>query len=216
VARLLTLMRSSHIRIVAPNTPMAIARVSTTSVVAVGRAPRDFSNRLVGHPTRSPQLARVAFREHIPTDAASSGNGMPRSYFLSRSRRVLCIAGTAFCAGCATGHSKPAAASHGLPDPDLIGAFSDDYGNNFRISATLFEQLPRARFHIVEWHAADRFLIAHNDASNPGDAGLWTRIDWVPLDGMAPFTWGFCMSAFRAATQDAARTAPEPNIRFRE
>lgn len=136
---------------------------------------------------------------------------MTRSSIVSRSVRSVCIAVAAFFAGCATGRATPASTREGSPDPSVIGEFTDDYANSFRISEALFEQLPRARFHIVEWHAAERFFIAHNDASNPGDAGLWTRIDWMPLDGMPPFTWGFCMTAYRAATQDAARATPEPN-----
>lgn len=94
------------------------------------------------------------------------------------------------------------------PDPSVIGAFTDDYGNSFRISETLFEQLPHGRFQIAEWHADERFFIAQNGASNPADAGLWTRIDWTPLDGMAPYTWAFCMTAYRAVTREAARATP--------
>lgn len=74
-----------------------------------------------------------------------------------------------------------------------------DYGNNFRIAAERIEQLPRSRFHVVEWNASGQFLIARNDDANPGDAGRWTRIDWMPLDGLAPYVWGFCMTAYRAA-----------------
>ena len=96
----------------------------------------------------------------------------------------------------------------GAPPTDLLGRFADDYGNNFRIAAALFEQLPRGRFHVVEWNASGRFLIARNDDANPGDAGLWTRIDWMALEGMAPYVWGFCMTAYRAASEAAARSTP--------
>jgi hypothetical protein len=44
----------------------------------------------------------------------------------------------------------------------------------------------------------------------------WTRIDWAPLSGMAPYTWAFCLSAYDAATADlaeAARTARRDNLR---
>ena len=33
--------------------------------------------------------------------------------------------------------------------------------------------------------------------------GLFTRIDWVRLD-MAPFTWAFCMTAYKATPADSA------------
>lgn len=93
----------------------------------------------------------------------------------------------------------------GAPPTGLLGRFADDYGNTFRIAAERFEQLPRGRFHVIEWNANGQFLIARNDEANPGDAGLWTRIDWMPLDGMAPYVWGFCITAYRAASEAAAR-----------
>lgn len=96
----------------------------------------------------------------------------------------------------------------GAPPTGLLGHFADDYGNDFRISAGLFEQLPRGRFHVVEWNMSAQFLIARNDDANPSDAGLWTRIDWMPLEGMAPYVWGFCMTAYRAASEAAARATP--------
>jgi hypothetical protein len=98
-----------------------------------------------------------------------------------------------------------------LDPSQLQGAFLDDYGNRFRISDTLWEQLPHGRFHIVEWHAAQQFFVAQNDAANSADANLWTRIDWMPLTGMAPYTWAFCMTAYQAPTRDSARNTTAPN-----
>lgn len=94
------------------------------------------------------------------------------------------------------------------PPALLLGDFEDDYGNAFRLSADRFEQLPSGRFQIVEWQVREQYFIAQNDAANPGDAGLWTRIDWMPLEGMSPYVWGFCMTAYRAATAEAARATP--------
>jgi hypothetical protein len=97
------------------------------------------------------------------------------------------------------------------PPPLVIGSFIDDYGNSFRLSPTFFEQLPRNRFHIVEWNASEQYFLARNDSANAGDAGLWTRLDWMPFTGMTPYTWGFCLTAYRAPTRDAARETPPPN-----
>jgi len=47
-------------------------------------------------------------------------------------------------------------------------------------------------------------LIAQNGASNPSDPGFWSRIDWMPLENMPPFTWAFCMSAYKAKTFEEA------------
>ncbi len=95
--------------------------------------------------------------------------------------------------------------------PEVIGQFVDDYDNEFRVSAVLFEQLPQSRFHIVEWNEAERYFVARNDPKNPSDPGRWTRIDWMLLEGVSPYTWGFCMTAYRAASREEARATPPPN-----
>jgi hypothetical protein len=92
--------------------------------------------------------------------------------------------------------------------PLLLGEFVDDYGNAFRITAAAWLQLPHGRFHIRQWHAAEQFLIAENDRANPEAGGRWTRIDWMPLSGMAPYTWAFCFTAYDAPSAAAARAAP--------
>ena len=97
------------------------------------------------------------------------------------------------------------------PPADLLGEFRDDYGNAFRITDSLFFHLPRARYHILEWNIGERFLIAQNDSGNPSDPGLWSRIDWMPFTGMAPYTWGFCLTAYKAATAALARATPAAN-----
>ena len=51
-------------------------------------------------------------------------------------------------------------------------------------------------------------LIAQNDSANAYAPGLWTRIDWVRLDGMAPYTWAFCLTAYDAPTRAAAEATP--------
>lgn len=51
---------------------------------------------------------------------------------------------------------------------------------------------------------ARRYLIAWNDSSNATAPGLWTRIDWIPLSGMPPYAWAFCLSAYEAPSRAAA------------
>ncbi len=99
-------------------------------------------------------------------------------------------------------------ASVGPPPAELLGAFHDDYGSRFDISDSVFVHLPRTRYRVVEWNVAERYLIAQNDAGNASDAGLWTRIDWMPFIGMAPYTWGFCLTAYKAPSSAAARATP--------
>lgn len=86
----------------------------------------------------------------------------------------------------------------------MMGDFIDDYDGRFSISATEFFQQPGNRYRITAWHPEGQYLIAQNGAGNRSGAGLWTRIDWVKLEGMAPWEWGFCFSAYDAPTAAAA------------
>ena len=65
---------------------------------------------------------------------------------------------------------------------------------------------------MVRWDAAGQYLIARNDSTNSHAPGKWTRIDWVELPGMAPYTWAFCLTAYDAPTQAAAEATP-PAVR---
>ncbi len=109
------------------------------------------------------------------------------------------VLGLAFAA-CA-GPRVPAAPA---PPPFLTGAFVDDYDDAFAITPDLWAQLPHGRFHIVRWNVAHGYLVAQNDSANTHAPGLWTRIDWVRLEGMSPYDWAFCMSAYEAPTAEAA------------
>lgn len=112
-------------------------------------------------------------------------------------------------AGCAI--ATPRAGERGAAPATLLGSFTDDYGNRFRISDSLFEQLPHGRFIIVEWNLPGQYFIARNDPANPSAGGKWTRVDWIPLAGMPPWTWGFCMTAYDAPTRAAAVATAPPN-----
>jgi hypothetical protein len=120
--------------------------------------------------------------------------------------RLVAIVGA--LAGCIPRSSAPLPAAD-LPPAELLGRFRDDYENAFNVSRETWEQLPHGRYHIVEWHSDLHFLVAQNDFMNPGDPGLWTRIDWIALNGMAPYAWAFCMTTYNAPARDVARaTAP--------
>jgi hypothetical protein len=100
------------------------------------------------------------------------------------------------------------------PPAFLLGTFSDDYDGRYTITSQLWQHGSRARYRVLKWNVSAQYLIAHNDANNPSEMGLYTRIDWMRLD-MAPYTWAFCMTAYKApsadsaeATQTAKREAP--------
>jgi hypothetical protein len=116
---------------------------------------------------------------------------------------ALAACGSLTFLGCARSSavSGPAA-----PPAFLLGSFTDDYGSRYTISAREWTQGSRARYRIVRWDVAGQFAIAQNDAGNPSDPGLWTRIDWLPLPGMSPYTWGYCYSAYKAPSAAIAET----------
>ncbi|MGV3707855.1 MAG: hypothetical protein ACO1Q7_03370 [Gemmatimonas sp.] len=105
--------------------------------------------------------------------------------------------------------NPPTAAA--IPPAWMLGQFEDDYGGSFRVTPQELVQLPRGRFRIVQWNIAGQYFIAQNDSLNRSDPGKWTRIDWMPLDGMAPYRWAFCFSAWNAATRALAESAPSAN-----
>lgn len=103
------------------------------------------------------------------------------------------------------------------PPADMFtGNFTDDYGIKYTINDTLWTQLPRTRFHIIKWNKKEQYLIARNDAKNPGEGGLYTRIDLMPFDNMQPWLWGYCLTVYDAQTDKAAEaiaTADRKNPR---
>ena len=120
------------------------------------------------------------------------------------------------CAGIPTvGTAQPAAAASSangptqpnVPPAFMIGTFDDDYGGSFAITSTDFLQLPRGRFHIVQWSVTQQYFIAQNDSLNRSDPGKWTRIDWLLLTEIEPYTWAFCYSAYNANTRAEAESA---------
>jgi cation:H+ antiporter len=88
----------------------------------------------------------------------------------------------------------------------LSGTFEDDYGIRYTITDSTWVQHPAATYHVDRWHPDEQFLIARNDSENSYDPGLWTRIDWVELEGMSPYGWAFCLSTFDAVSADAAES----------
>lgn len=116
----------------------------------------------------------------------------------ARTSVVALLACAAAAGGCAS------LAARRAPPPSLLGAFDDDYGGRHTVSRTEWRQGTKARYAIVEWAPTERYLIARNTDDHPTAPGKWTRIDWVTLDGMAPWTWAFCFSAYDAPSRDSA------------
>lgn len=113
------------------------------------------------------------------------------------------------CAFYVLGQTKPKAPEFAL------GNFTDDYGINYSINDTLWVQNKATKYHIIKWVPAQQYLIAKNDANNKTDGNKYTRIDYMTFDGMAPYLWGYCLTAYDAetdliATQTAAADRQNP------
>lgn len=94
-----------------------------------------------------------------------------------------------------------------------VGEFVDDYGIRYTIGPYAWTQHgstphSEATYHVTDWNVDRQFAIAQNDADNPSGAGLWTRIDWVRLDGASGYTWAYCYAVYDASTRNDAVTAP--------
>ncbi|MDQ7947579.1 MAG: hypothetical protein REI78_02400 [Pedobacter sp.] len=85
-----------------------------------------------------------------------------------------------------------------------IGNFTDDYQITYSINDTLWIQYPNTKYRILKWNLEKQFLIAQNDAGNKTDRHKYTRIDFMSFTGMAPYTWGFCLTAYDADTPEMA------------
>ena len=124
--------------------------------------------------------------------------------------------------GCAGKTQAPFGATAGAlvprPAPErvalpalVLGRFADDYGSVHTINSDEWRHDAHSKYHIVKWVGAKEYLIAYNDIANPSDGGKWTRIDWLPLPGMPPYEWAFCLSAYKAATAAEAEATTTAN-----
>jgi hypothetical protein len=91
--------------------------------------------------------------------------------------------------------------------PELFkGTFTDDYGIKYTINDSVWIQHPRSKFHIIKWNTKDQYIVAKNDAANPGEGNLYTRIDYMQFSNMEPWKWGFCLSVYDAPTDAIAES----------
>jgi hypothetical protein len=98
----------------------------------------------------------------------------------------------------------------------LVGKFTDDYGINYNITNSIWEQQPGGKYAILKYDSAGRYFIAKNISGNTKDAGLYSRIDIMKFDNMEPYTWGFCYTVYQLKTfaeAEKAATADRQNPR---
>lgn len=124
------------------------------------------------------------------------------------SRAALIVAAVLLLADCKS--DRRAAVEVDAP-AFLLGEFVDDYDIRYIVGRDSWVQLPSTRFKVLRWDTARQYIIAKNDAANPADGGLYSRIDWLPLDGYAPYTWAFCYTAYDAISAEAAEAIEPPD-----
>lgn len=93
----------------------------------------------------------------------------------------------------------------------IKGVYKDDYGSEYHIDNAVWKQLPNSLYNIVKVNKVYNFIIAKNDMGNKTDGGLFTRIDFVQLKNMYPYTWAFCLSEYNAKTDSAAEYGYKAN-----
>jgi hypothetical protein len=87
---------------------------------------------------------------------------------------------------------------------DLLGNFKDDYDIRYSISDSVWIQHPGIKYHLISYNKEEQYFIALNAATNPSEAGLYSRIDIMYFENMEPFRWGFCLTAYKATTKEEA------------
>ncbi len=111
-------------------------------------------------------------------------------FFLTTSERIISIKQTATCKD-----SVPSI---------LLGNFKDDYDIRYTITDTVWTQHPGVKYHVIKWDTAAQYVIAKNDAANPSEKNLYSRIDYMYFTNMEPFKWGFCLTVYNAASDSIA------------
>jgi hypothetical protein len=143
----------------------------------------------------------------MPATDMSNMTAPPRAQFRLAARTISMLGVLSIVVACGSGvHTVPANTS-GRPPSYVLGSFVDDYGGRHVISPDEWRQGDDDRYRIVRWNTDARYLIAENNSVGPASLGRWTRIDWVPLDGLPPYTWAFCFSAYEMKTAAAAESS---------
>ncbi|RYD76827.1 MAG: hypothetical protein EOP53_13995 [Sphingobacteriales bacterium] len=120
---------------------------------------------------------------------------------------ILLCAAIFFCQ--CTPAKKSGTASLKNIDSSLLGNFTDDYKIKYTVTTRSFTQHPGVVYKLLSYNKKKQYFIAQNDTANITDGGLFTRIDIMRFNNMAPWSWGFCLTAYKAASkEEAINTVP--------
>ena len=95
-----------------------------------------------------------------------------------------------------------------IAEPDIVGSYMDAYMTSHIITARSwtqsYEGFAPSVFHFLSVNNENAFIIAENDAMNEYSPSLFSRFDWITIEGQL---W-FCQSTFDAETAEAAEATP--------
>ncbi len=114
------------------------------------------------------------------------------------SRCITLAVALAASAGAAQAQTQEA------PPSAMLGKFLDDYGNPYEITREEWRQGPKAIYHIIKWNAREQYIVAHNAPENSSNPNRFSRIDLVRFQDQGEWTWGYCYTAYKAETPEAA------------
>jgi hypothetical protein len=95
-----------------------------------------------------------------------------------------------------------------VAEPDIVGSYMDEYMTSHVITALSWTQTydgsEPSVFHFLSVNNENDFIIAENDAMNEYSPSLFSRFDWVTIDGQL---W-FCQTTYNAETAEGAEATP--------
>ncbi|HQS24977.1 hypothetical protein [Sediminibacterium sp.] len=129
---------------------------------------------------------------------------------------LLTVAVWLFTISCHTSYKSQVQTLQQVPD-ELLGTFKDDYGSIYHTSNKEWLHGAGTKYHLLMYNKEDNYFIAQNDKANPSDGGLYSRIDIMYFENMQPWKWGYCLTAYKAATmQKAINTAAADRVNPRK
>lgn len=109
-----------------------------------------------------------------------------------------------------TGDTGDSSVPMGDDELEIAGVYVDAYGTTHAIDAATWAMASAygdSAFHVSRWDNDADYLLAENDAANAWSAELWSRFDWIEVDGHL----FFCQTAYDAADEETAGATPRAN-----
>lgn len=90
-------------------------------------------------------------------------------------------------------------------DAFIIGDFQDDYNYQYHITNDKWLLQPELLYQFTKWDKENNYIIASSRDKTSGKK-KYTRIDYVLLEDMVPYTWCYCISNYEKESPDEAES----------